>query len=226
MIDLRKAFDTVDHNNLCSKIQAMGVKNIKWFESYLTGRKQLVNVNGTESTFPNITCGVPQGSILDPLLFLCYVNDMAISINPDCKLLLYADDSTILFSHKDPNFISNKLGKELESCSEWLVDNKLSLHLGKTECILFGPKRNLKRASEFQIQCNGHVIKSQSSIKYLGIDIDQNLSGEKKTANSITKKVNSRLKFMYRKANCLSTETRKTLSMALIQCHFDYSCSS
>lgn len=184
-----------------------------------------MNVNGTESTFSNITCGVPQGSILGPLLFLCYVNDMAISINSDCKLLLYADDSTILFSHKDPNFISNKLGKKLESCSEWLVDNKLSLHLGKTECILFGPKRNLKKASEFQINCNGHIIKSQSSIKYLGIDIDQNLSGEK-TANSIIKKVNFCLKFMYRKANCLSTETRKILSMALIQCHFDYSCSS
>jgi hypothetical protein len=66
---------------------------------------------------------------------------MSISINSDRKLLLYADDSTILFSHKDPQDISKKLGKELESCSNWLVDNKLPLHLGKTECILFGSKR-------------------------------------------------------------------------------------
>ena len=225
MIDLQKAFDTVDHQILCKKLEILGVKNVKWFQSYLTGRKQLVNINGRESDYLDIKCGVPQGSILGPLLFLCYVNDMSISINSDCKLLLYADDSTILFSHKNPNFIAEKLGKELESCSKWLVDNKLSLHLGKTECILFGPKRKLKKHKDFNIKCNGHVIYSQSHVKYLGIDIDQNLSGEI-TANSIIQKVNSRLKFMYRKANCLSMETRKTLTSALIQCHFDYSCSS
>ena len=91
----------------------------------------------------SISCGVPQGSILGPLLFLCYINDMSISISKQCKLILYADDSAILFSHKDPDIISNVLGTELESCSKWLVDNKLSLHLGKTECILFGSKRKL-----------------------------------------------------------------------------------
>ena len=80
-----------------------------------------------------------------PLSFLCYVNGMVISIDPDCKLLLYADDSTTLFSHSDSDQIANKLGKVLESCSDWLVDYKLSLHLGKTECILFGPKRKLKK---------------------------------------------------------------------------------
>ena len=103
MIDLQKAFDTVDHQILCSKLQAMGVPNVKWFQSYLTGRKQLVNVNGTESNLEDITCGVPQGSSLGPLLFLCYVNDMSISINSDCKLLLYADDSTIIFPIKTLN---------------------------------------------------------------------------------------------------------------------------
>jgi len=132
---------------------------------YLTDRKQKVGTNGTEPEFLNVTCGVPQSSILGPLLFLCYVNDMSISINSDCKLLLYADNSTILFSHKDPQVISKKLGKELESCSNWLVDNKLSLHLGKTkdlysrtiqilgktECILIGSKCKLKRVSNFQV---------------------------------------------------------------------------
>ena len=147
MIDLQKAFDTVDHQILCNKLQAMGVSNIKWFESYLTGRQQLVNVNGTESNPANISCGVPQGSILGPLLFLCYVNDMSISINSDCKLLLYADDSTIMFSHKNPEFISQKLGQELESCSEWLVDNKLSLHLGKNRMHSFWSKKKIKKCN-------------------------------------------------------------------------------
>lgn len=144
MLDLQKAFDTVDHEIVCNKLKVMGVRSTKWFQSYLTDRKQKVSANGTESEFLNVTCGVPQGSILDPLLFLYYVNDMSISINSDCKLLLYADDSTILFSHKDPQVISKKLGKELESCSNWLVDNKLSLHLGKTECILLVQNVNLK----------------------------------------------------------------------------------
>ena len=76
---------------------------------------------------------------------------MVVSIDPDCKLLLYADDSTILFSHRDPDQIANKLGKVLESCSELLVDNKLSLHLGKTECILFGSKRKLKKVKDFTV---------------------------------------------------------------------------
>ena len=81
-----------------------------------------------------MTCEVPQGSILGPLLFLCYVNDMVTSIDADCKLILYADDSAILFAHKDVNLISQKLRTVMDSCLEWLVDNKLSLHLGKTEC--------------------------------------------------------------------------------------------
>ena len=105
------------------------------------------------------------------VICLCYVNGMVISIDPDCKLLLYADDSTIQFSHSDPDQISNKLGKVLESCSDWLVDNKLSLHIGKTECILFGPNRKLKKVKIFKITCFDHVIESSSSVKYLGLNI-------------------------------------------------------
>ena len=78
---------------------------------------------------------------------------MVIIIDPDCKLLLYAHDSTILFSHSDPDQIANKLEKVLESCSDWPVDNKLSLHLGKTECILFGPKRKLKKVKNLKVTC-------------------------------------------------------------------------
>ena len=113
-----------------------------------------------------------------------------------------------MLSHKNPEFISQKLGKELELCNELLIHNKLSLHLGKTECILCGPKRKLKTIANFQINRNGHRLKSQNSINYLGIAIDQNLSGARPT-NSIIKKVNSRLRFMYRKTNDLSSEIRR-----------------
>ena len=78
-----------------------------------------------------------------------------------------------MFSHRDPEVISSRLGKELQSCNHWLVDNKLSLHLGKTECILFGSKRKLRKVDQFRINCAGHSIKSQESVKYLGLNIDR-----------------------------------------------------
>ena len=143
LIDLKKAFDTVDHKMLCKKLEAMGIDFTKWFESYLKGRKQMVIANETCSEMGTVTCGVPQGSILGPLLFLCYINDMPISVK--CKLLLYADDSALIVPGLDPDEIAEQLSKELESCRQWLVDNKLSLHLGKTEAILFSTKKKLNK---------------------------------------------------------------------------------
>ena len=100
LIDLQKAFDTVDYTILTTKLNAIGIDDSagSWFKSYLTGRKQVVKINGRLSTAGNITCGVPQGSIFGPLLINIYVNDMITSVN--CDLFLYADDSTLLVSGK------------------------------------------------------------------------------------------------------------------------------
>jgi len=223
LLDLQKAFDTVDHVILCKKLRAMGVTSVDWFMSYLSCRTQIVNVNHVDSDPLNVPCGVPQGSILGPLLFLCYVNDMASSV--DCKLLLYADDSALLVSGRDPNYIAHKLGKELESCSQWLVDNKLSLHLGKTECILFGTKKKLKKVKSFTVSCSGEAIKSTKSAKYLGVTLDESLSGES-IAWEVIKMAGSRLRFLYRHAGSLNRRTRKTLCSALILCHYDYASSA
>ena len=138
--------------------KVMGVQSLDWFESYLTDRVQFVSVNSTISEPMNVSCGVPQGSILGSLLLLTYVNDMSISIDGDCKLISYADDSAILYSHNDPNIISSKLGNVLEKCSDRLTDNKLSLHLGKTECMLFGPRRKIRQIKNFYVKCYEHVI--------------------------------------------------------------------
>ena len=135
-----------------------------------------------------VPCGVPQSSILGPLLFLIYVNDMESAVK--CKLILYADDSALLVSCKYVNVIQETLGKELCALSSWLVNNKLSLHLGKTESILFGSCEKIGN-SPSDIKCGDTKISSKKSVRYLGGDLEQTLSG-KWILENILKKGNSR----------------------------------
>ena len=171
----------------------MGIDYTDWFKSYLGGRKQSVVANGVSSDPQTVKCGVPQGSILGPLLFLCYVNDMPISLK--CKLLLYADDSALMVSGSDPKQIEDTLSNELKSCRQWLIDNKLSLNLGTKEAILFGTKRRLRKVESFEVMCDGNIIQNVKSVKYLGLQLDEDLAGEI-IVKEITKKVNSRLRFL------------------------------
>ena len=225
LLDLQKAFDTVDHNILLMKLEAIGLQPmaVNWFKSYLTNRHQCVDIGGTLSNPADITCGVPQGSILGPLLFLIYVNDITASVN--CKLLLYADDSALIVADKSLTVIEHRLSRELESIREWLIDNRLSLHLGKTESILFGSKRKLKNNKTIQVQCGNESLTCKSNVKYLGLILDQSLNGEI-TVDNVVKKSNAKIKFLYRQAKNVSQETKKLLTSALIQCHFDYACSA
>ena len=178
LLDLQKAFDTVDHSILLSKLTAIGLDptSVSWLGSYLSDRSQSVDVGGTRSDPKPITCGVPQGSILGLLLFLIYVNDMQASVI--CKLLLFADDSALLVSGKNVSEIQKVLSQELKSVCEWLVDNKLFIHLGKTEIILFGSSCKLSRTEELKVTCNRVSITPKTSVRYLGAEIDQNVSGE------------------------------------------------
>jgi len=182
----------------------------------------LVEINGVQSSTKQIVCGVPHGSILGPLLFNLYVNDMESAVN--CILMLYADDSALVVSSRDLATVERILSGELYNLSKWLVDNKLSLHLGKTESLVFTSKKKIKSNPELKISCNNVEIKSVKSVKYLGIVLDQTLSG-KQMANNIIQKTNSRLKFMYRQAQYLNSKAKKTLCNALIMSQFDY-CSS
>ena len=146
LFDLQKAFDTIDHEILINKLEFLGFSRnvILWFKSYLSNRKFKVNLNKIFSEPGKLLCGVPQGSILGPLLFLLYINDMPQAVK--CELLLYADDTCLIFQHNDIKEIEIQLNKNFSLICDWFVDNKLSIHFGedKTESILFSSKRKVK----------------------------------------------------------------------------------
>ena len=142
-MDLEKAFDTVNHKILLKKLEHYGIRNIanKWFDSYLSDRKQFVSIGGINSSNLSITCGVPQGSILGPLLFIIYINDMHNAIKFS-KVHHFADDTNLLFSHKNLKILRKRVNMDLKLLFDWLCANRLSLNVGKTEFVIFRPARS------------------------------------------------------------------------------------
>ena len=132
-LDFSKAFDTVNHEILLQKLIMYGIQDIalEWFRDYLTNRSQYVTYNFKKSAKENITCGVPQGSILGPLLFLIYINDLAMVSNAFLSVL-FADDTNLFISGHDIETLCNKINEDLEKIQEWLCANKLSLNVMKT----------------------------------------------------------------------------------------------
>ena len=157
LIDLKKAFDTIDHNILLEKLKAIGFcdDTVNWFHSYLTDRAFLVSIKNKYSSISKITRGVTQGSILGPFPFLIYVNDMKQAVSSD--LLLYTDDSCLVFQHKHVTKIETHLNIDFRNLCEWFLDNKLSIHFGenKTNSILFGTKRKLRKVGKLNITNQG-----------------------------------------------------------------------
>ncbi len=140
-----------------------------------------------------ITYRVPQESILGPLLFLCYVNARTTVVK--CKLLLYADNSVLLVSDENPKVISETLSRNLETCNEWLIDNRLSLHLLKTEATISGIKCKIKNKEEFEVKCKDTTIETTTEVKYVGVKIDETLSGEG-IIDTVVKKCTGRIKYL------------------------------
>ena len=227
LTDLQKAFDTFNHEILIKKMECLGFSKgvTLWFKSYLSNRKFKVNLNQIFSEPGNLLCGVPQGSILGPLLFLLYINDMPQSLN--CELLLYADDTCLIFQHNDIKEIENQLNINFSLICDWFVDNKLSIHFGedKTKSILFSSKRKIKKASPLNIQYKDIKIRQYSKVTYLGCILDETLSGESMAIHAINK-VNSRLRFLYRQNKFLDIPLRRLLCNAMIQPFFDYACNA
>ena len=223
-IDLEKAFDTVNHEILLKKLDYYGIREsaLKWIKSYLTNRKQFVSLNGVKSKTENISCGVPQGSILGPLLFIIYINDMHQAVT--CSTVHhFADDTNILFSDKNPKSIAKILNKELAHIFEWLCANRLSLNVTKTEFIIFRPPKR-KLSSRIFLRLNGTKIFESSKIKYLGVILDPFLRWNHHI-NELTKKLNRAIGMIFKiRTNC-TKDILRSLYFSLFHSHLTYGLS-
>ena len=176
-VDLQKAFDTVNHEILLCKLNYYGFRGIinDWFRSYLYERKQKVCINGFESETKILHHGVPQGSVLGPILFLLYINDLYKCINYSTTYH-FADDTNLLNISDNYKILQKNVNKDLNSLNNWLLSNKISLNKDKTELVFFRKVRS-KLPLNIKIKMNGKRLTHSKKVKYLGIYIDETLMG-------------------------------------------------
>ena len=222
-LDLRKAFDTVDHKILIAKLKLYGItgNTLNWFISYLDKRYQTRKVNNVRSSKKLIECGVPQGSNLGPLLFLLYVNDLPNCID-QAEPSMFADDTNISTSAGSVEKLETQLNIELDKIYRWLVANRLTLNVSKTEYMIIGSRHNLRKIDKDPvIKIGSETVKRVHRSKSLGVIIDDKLKWEDQI-DSISKKVSRgigaiKLIKPYVPKKCLSQ-----VYNALVQPYFDY----
>ena len=214
LLDFSKAFDKVDHAGLLTKLKHLGINNalLSWIESFLTGRTQQVVVDGSESSPKPVLSGVPQGTVLGPLLFLIYINDIGHSLSQGTKIRLFADDSLLyrVIKSKEDGLL---LQKDLDALQKWEVTWKMEFHPQKCQLLRITNKVNFIKSS---YSIHGFTLEETSSAKYLGITIDSKLNWKDQIKSTI-KKSNRSLAFLRRnlrkcprrvKAECYKTPVR------------------
>lgn len=223
-LDLKKAFDVVNHDILIDKLSKYGInqKELLWFKSYLNNRSQAVHVNSTLSNFENINIGIPQGSILGPLLFIIFVNCLPYAVN--CKIVMYADDTTLMCRAKNEVDLQAQLESSLHNVAKWLEANKLILNVDKTKLMVLGTKHMLSKFNNVNLVYNNNVIEKVNEFKYLGVKFDSNMSWSSHF-DYLSGNISKRIGIIRRVKHFLPHHTLVMLSNALVIPHFDYASS-
>ena len=217
LIDFSKAFDVVPHKRLVEKINRLGIddKIVTWVDEWLTSRTQRVKVGENFSNELQVTSGVPQGSVLGPLLFLIFINDIGDNIN--CNIRLFADDCIIYSEIKDCDD-SYKFQRNIQEIEKWVGRNKMKLNSAKSHLIKF---TNKKKADFYQYTLNDEVLQYVDKCKYLGVNITNNLHWEEHISTTI-KKGNSKLSFVMRHLKKASWEVREKAYTSIVRPTLEY----
>ena len=192
---------------------------LEWFKSYLTDRKQFVSVNGESSDLKGITCGVPQGSVLGPLLFLVYINDLP-NVSDKLKFFLFADDTNIYYESFDLIELEKTINHELKQLSMWLKVNRLALNISKTNFLIFhSAKRKLYH--NVTLKMDKKALCEKDNIKYLGVLVDCHLNWRHHILH-VSKKISRSVGVKYRIRKCINLNVLKSFYYSLIYSHIVY----
>ena len=213
-LDIKKAFDSVNHSILLNKLSHYGIRGVchQLFESYLINRKQYVCINDANSPMQEIKSGVPQGSVLGPILFLLYINDLSNALL--CKPRLFADDTLLLYSSDNLNKLEALCNNELLLVKRWMDANKLKINTSKSQAIIINYKLRSPRC-DIQLRYNSNCIQSSAKIKYLGVVIDHKLSFLPHIQN-LEAKVSRNIGILFKLNKVLPISALKTLYYALV----------
>ena len=220
-LDLSKAFDTVNHAILFDKLEHWdGIRGLalEWVKSYFSERAQFVEFNNVRSSPQGISCRVPQGSILGPLFFILYVNDL--NNAPLLDVILFADDTNLFISHNDPGYLNDTLNSELNNLSSWFAANRLSLNLCKTNFRVFKPRQK-KQLFEFHVSIDEQPIPRVSETMFLGVFADVNLSW-KSHISQLASKLSKSIGIIHKSRLFLSTHSLRTLHNSTILPYLNY----
>ena len=221
-LDLKKAFDMVPHDVIIDKLRIYGFdsQSLVWIRDYLHMRKQITVINGNFSEPQPVTCGVPQGSILGPLLFIIYLNDIT-KVVRHCTLSLYADDTCIYYACNDPDEMERKINEDLNNVANWLRCNELLLNNSKCEYMIVTSNRKRRHFANVQIRINNFPISRVLKCKYLGVVLNENMTWNDQI-EKMKSKLTSCLYCLKRVRPYISQNTALSLYRCLIQPHFDY----